>query len=182
MKRDKLIAATVVCLALVHANVVATVDIRTSPNVTIHKINTLQKTEIFSPIKEFNILAFAFGLYELDARERVSKESIKERLMPVSDFLKERLEISFDLDRIDELGNKGFTRYYPFTVGEKDYIIRIFDINEREYQPYCDLLYEDKIDDLEIGFQIMPGIKTLLSDKKIEKTPGYRSVRFPLYP
>jgi len=122
--------------------------------------------EVFA--KEFNMLAFALGVYYLDARSRLPKDEIKEELLNVPKVWEEKFGIRFDLDKID-FKKKGFTRYYPFIMNDKDFIIRIFEMQDRHYLESFEVYYEGAFEDSNIGFQIIPGINSILKDEKIEK-------------
>ncbi len=167
MNKSRLLVM-IVCLFLVHTSVAATVDTRTFPLNLSKKVSPTETSikELFA--KEFNILAFALGIYHLDVIERFSKDKIKEHL--ASGFAKwaESFTLAFDLDNID-FKKKGFTRYYPFTVNKKDFIIRIFDIREEHYLPDFEIFYEGVFETSKIGFQIIPGINTILKEKEINK-------------
>lgn len=161
-----------VCLCVFYSNAPASPDTQTF--VKASAINPAKKVspteigikEIFA--KEFNILTFAFAMYQLDVDERLSKESIKTRLSDEVFFCKEAFSIVFDLENID-FNKKGFTRYYPFSVNEKDFIIRIFDVDESHYLADFEVFYDGVLEESNVGFQIIPGIKEILADTKAEK-------------
>lgn len=158
----------IVCLFLVPSQIASTQDIGTYLRSVNQKVSSIEtkKTDIF--IRDFNILSFALGLYNLDAKERLTKVEIKERLAKEPALLRDKFGVSFDMDKID-FKKKGFTRYYPFSVSGKDFIIRIFDINEKHYLAECQVVYEGAFEKSSLGFQIIPGIKTILDEKKTEK-------------
>ena len=161
-----------VCLFVFYSNAPASPDIQTF--VKASAINPAKKVspaeigmkEIFA--REFNILAFAFGIYRLDVGERLSKESIKMRLSENVLFCKEAFSVAFDLENID-FNRKGFTRYYPFSVNGKDFIIRIFNAEESRYLADFKIFYDGVFEESNVGFQIIPGIKEILADTKAEK-------------
>ena len=153
---------------MVHTQVAATPDIRTSllnPHTKVSPTETSIK-EIFA--REFNILAFALGIYHLDAQMRLSKQAIMEHLASGVALCEENLAVAFDLENID-FRRKGFTRYYPFKAGGKNFIIRIFDRNERHYLPDFAIFYEGVFEESNLGFQILPGINAILKAAKAEK-------------
>ena len=161
-----------VCLLIFYSNASASSDIQTFVKASAHNPPTkvgptkISIKEIFA--KEFNILTFALGMYQLDVGERLSKESIKMRLSTDVLFCKEAFSIAFDLENID-FNRKGFTRYYPFSVNEKDFIIRIFDADERHYLADFEIFYDGVLEESNIGFQIIPGVKEILADTKAER-------------
>lgn len=158
----------IACFALVHTQVAATPDIRTLPLNPHTKVSPTETNQWKNFLREFNLLAFALGIYYLDAKERLSKEDIKEKLTLDSAIWEKEFGITFDLDNID-FKKKGFTRCYPFTVNGKDFIIRIFDARDRHYLRGFEILYEDMFEKPRIGFQILPGINTILNGKKVER-------------
>ena len=167
MSKNKLLII-VVSLFLVHSQLSAATDVGTSSiNLTkkVSPTNTNIK-EMFAT--EFNVLAFALGMYYLDTEEHLSKEGIKEKLLQSHAILEEKFRVIFDLDNID-LEKNGFTRYYPFVMNEKDYMIRIFDADEKHYLEKTRVYHEGIFEDSEIGFQIIPGINSMLEERKPEK-------------
>ena len=167
MSRNKHIALFV-CLFLVLTQGVAAQDIGTS------SINLAKKVSpTNSDIKEFfatqfNILTFALSMYNLDTDERLTKDLIKEKLSGNHALWQEEFNIKFDLDNID-FKKKGFTRYYPFAVDEKKFIIRIFNIEEKHYLPDMEIFYEGVLEDSSLGFQIVPGLVEILDNTKARK-------------
>lgn len=83
------------------------------------------------------------------------------------EFLSRFPEVRFDLDRID-MGKKGWTRYYPFSISGKDFIMRIFLTREYLFQPKAEVLYEDTTGDKELTFQILPGLNKILEGCRIK--------------
>lgn len=166
MNKSRLVV-TIVCLFLVHSQVVALQDLGTLPLTPSREVSPTETNHPGIFLKEFNILAFALSVYYLDAKEQLSKEDIKEKLAGNSTILWEKFNIGFDMNNID-FKKRGFTRYYPFSVNGKDFIIRIFDANERHYLANFEILYEGVLNRPEIGFQIIPGINAILDKKKIE--------------
>lgn len=180
MNKDKLLLI-LICLFLVHATVATSSNIGTSPLRLNQKVSPIETSQALTFLKEFNVLTFALGLYQLDARERLSKAKIKEKMTLDSTIWEREFGISFDLDNID-FKRKGFTRYYPFTVNGKDFIIRIFDVREKHRMPKFEVFCEGIFEDSKIGFQIIPGVKTILKSKRIKKIPFPRLVSYPTYP
>ena len=167
LSKNRLLVITV-CLFLVHTCAIASTELGTSPINPARKVSPteLNIKELFA--LEFNILAFARGIYSMDVEERLTKADIKKRLADGLDTCARELSLTFDLDNID-FRKKGFTRYYPFNVEGKDFIVRIFDAREEYYLPDFEVFYEGKYGDTNIGFQIIPGLATILADTKIEK-------------
>ena len=167
MNRSKLIII-LVSLFLVQPRVALPFDARTyilSPNQQVSPTETNPDETL---LQRFNILAFALNLYSLDAHERLSKEGIQERLKDLPRLFEQKFGITFDLDNID-FKRKGFTRYYPFRVHERQFIIRIFNIQERHFLQEVEVLYEGAFEKQQVGFQVLPGIDVILEEKKIEK-------------
>ncbi len=158
----------IACLILVHTASTAAPDIRTYPISPVQKVSPTETgiKEIFA--REFNILAFALGIYYLDVEKRLPKYAIKKYLALGTAMCEENLSVAFDLDNID-FKRKGFTRYYPFKVGGKDCIIRIFDLKERHYLPDFDIFYEGVFEESNLGFQVIPGVDAILKEVKAEK-------------
>lgn len=179
MNKGKLLI--IVCLFLVHTSGAAALDIRTFPINPVKKVSPTETSIKEAFARQFNILAFALGIYRLDAGERMSKEEIKKRLAGDVALWNETISLAFDLDNID-LKKKGFTRYYPFTVEGKDFIIRIFDMKERHYLPDFEIFYEDVFKESKIGFQIIPGVNTILEGKKIEKAQFPNPAAYSTHP
>ncbi len=120
--------------------------------------------------KIYNAICLGVFLYELDTIGRLSKEEI-ERSYPGSLL---NSEVRFDLANMG-LGKKGWTRYYPFSVGNKAFIMRIFLTAERAYQPSVPVLYEGALADPAVTFQILPSLNEILSDCKIKPLKLYYS-------
>ena len=167
MNRGKLLLI-IACLFLVHTQVIATENLGTYPINPVKKVSPTETNIKEAFARQFNILTFALGIYCLDTEGHLSKDAIKERLSSESGICEETLALVFDLNNID-FKKKGFTRYYPFSVKERDFIIRIFDIREKHYLPDFEVFYEGTFKESKIGFQILPGIKTILEEKKAEK-------------
>jgi len=108
------------------------------------------------------------GIYELDAVKRYAKDAIM-REYPGLFF---NAEVRFDLANID-LGKKGWTRYYPFSVGDKNFIMRIFLTAERSYQVPVATLFEGSIQKPAVTFQVLPCVNEILADCKIKPIGTY---------
>ena len=124
-------------------------------------------------------ICLALLIYKLDAREGYSKEIIRREY---GEFINRSSEVHFDLNNID-MGRKvfrkgGWTRYYPFSVGPRQFIIRIFLYEERYCQPWVPAIYEDRTSGGELVFQILPGINELLKDCRIK--PNNLSLESPV--
>ena len=120
--------------------------------------------------KIYDAICMGVFLYELDTIARLSKEEI-ERSYP---GLSLNSLVRFDLANMD-LGKKGWTRYYPFSIGNKAFIMRIFLTAERAYQPSAPVLYEGSIADPAVTFQILPSINEMISGCKIKPRQIYSS-------
>ena len=159
----------IVCLFLVHSQLGIASSLGTLPLTPQPKVSPTETNQGMSFLKEFNILAFALAMYYLDAEERLSSDKLKERLAGDLYRWEERFGVIFDLDKIIK---QGFTRYYPFSVNNKSFTIRLFDIRDRHYLRHrfsgvkviCEGEFKEGV-----GFQILPGINDLLESKKIEK-------------
>ena len=112
----------------------------------------------------FSAICAALFLYKLDVRNGYSKDRIKETY---GEFIHRFSDAQFDLDRMD-MGKKGWTRYYPFSIGDKQYIMRIFLYEERYCQEQLPVIYEDYTRNKELVFQILPGINEMLKDSRIK--------------
>ena len=180
MNKGKLLIIAL-CLFLVHSGVGATLDIRTYPINPVKKVSPIETSikEIFA--RQFNILAFALGIYRLDTRGRLSKESIKETLADNCAACRDSVNVAFDLDNID-FRKKGFTRYYPFSASGRDFIIRIFDVREKYYLPDFEIFYEGTFEESGIGFQVIPGIKSILKEAKAERISFYDPALYSTQP
>ena len=113
--------------------------------------------------KIYDAICIGVGLYELDTIGRLSKAEIERRYSGLS----LNSEVRFDFANMD-LGRKGWTRYYPFSVGDKNFIMRIFLTDERSYQPEAPILYEGSITNPAVTFQVLPSINEIISGCKIQ--------------
>ena len=180
MNKRKLLIL-VLCLSLVQITVGKATDVRTFHINPIKKVSPIETNikELFA--QQFNILAFALGIYTMDTKERLSKDAIKASLADNSRICKDILGLVFDLDNID-FKRKGFTRHYPFSVNGKDFIIRIFDVREKHYLSNVEVFYEGVFETDNLGFQIIPGLKTILQETKVEKIPIYDPAAYTSQP
>lgn len=116
-------------------------------------------------------------LYKLDAFKRLPKADI---VKYYDEKLKSFSSVQFDLRSSAIKENKGFTRYYPFSASGKDFIIRIFLTEEAALRTNdlggdLPVLYEGKLDDPEVTFQILPPLSEILSHHKTEPITPRRS-------
>ena len=124
------------------------------------------------PFKETcNFLCMALSIYRSDAFKGMTKEELAHTYGPMLSGS----DVRFDLTRID-LMKKGWTRYYPFSVGEKSFVARIFLTKEASFQPNIRVISELAIENFGITIQILPGIDELLNDCKIKPNKAYRSL------
>ena len=130
------------------------------------KVNTESPDKCFKKIYES--LCFGLSIYKSDVIHRHSKESL------IRDFGKAALNpsISFDLENIDVV-KKGWTRYYPFSIDGKSFIMRIFLTEEKLFQPAVPVLYEGSITNPAVTFQVLPSLNEILSDCRIKPTRAY---------
>ncbi len=164
MKQGKLLII-LAGFALVSTLFCATLRAETTTIIPINKVSPTEPQQNISFLKTFNVITLALSVYQMDAKKRMSKEEIQEKISDELASLRSSLDIIFDINKID-LNRRGFTRYYPFGVNGEDLIIRIFNISEKHFLPECDVLYEGRLDNLALGFQITPGIRTILSSEK----------------
>ena len=167
MNKSKLLAI-LLSLFWVHATSATAMNSGTFPLSPSQKVSPTETNQNVPFLQKFNVLAFALGLYHLDVKERLSKEGIRDRLPDASSALDKRLGVSFDIENM-HFNRKGFTRYYPFSIEGRQFIIRIFDVGEKHYLPELDVYFEGVFEASGIGFQVIPGIDQILEDKKIEK-------------
>lgn len=118
----------------------------------------------------YDVICMGVLLYELDAVKRLSREEIEKSYPGLS----LNTAVRFDLANMD-LGKKGWTRYYPFSIGEKMFIMRIFLTAERAYQPSAPILYEGSIANPPVTFQVLPSLNEILADCKIKPHRTYPS-------
>ena len=122
--------------------------------------------------KIYESVYVGLSIYKLDTIEKYTKERL------ITDFHSGGGNglIRFDLENID-IGKKGWTRYYPFSIGDKNFIMRIFLTAELQYQPKVKVLYEGKLDDPDITFQILPSLSDILSDCNIKPFRTYSTAK-----
>ena len=118
----------------------------------------------------YDAVCLGVFLYKLDTIKRLPKEEIERSYFGLS----LNSEVRFDLANID-LGRKGWTRYYPFFVGQKNFIMRIFLTAERSYQPEAPILYEGSLANPAVTFQVLPSLNEILSGCKIKPRRIYHS-------
>lgn len=111
----------------------------------------------------YNILCLSLAIYKSDALQNCSREDIA-RMYGNSLF---NSEVRFDLANID-MGKKGWTRYYLFSVGEEQFIARVFLTAERPYQPKVSVLYEASVMNPAVTVQVLPGLNTILEQCRIK--------------
>lgn len=135
-------------------------------------LNPPTKANIGSSDTQFKKLydAVCLGLffYDLDAVKRYTKDAIAREY---SDLLFNS-EVKFDFANID-IGKKGWTRYYPFSIDNKSFIMRIFLTSEAHYQPSAPILYEGVIKNPAVTFQVLPSLNEILAGCKIRPIRTY---------
>ena len=112
----------------------------------------------------------ALSLYRSDAFGGMSKEELVHAYSPMLSGS----DVRFDLEHID-LMRKGWTRYYPFSVGNKKFIARIFLTKEAYFQPKVKVVSELAIENFGVTIQVLPDIDEILNDCKIKPNKVYQS-------
>ncbi len=112
----------------------------------------------------YDTIHLALFIYKLDAIKHSPKNDI---IRNYADEFADLSRVRFDLEHID-IQRKGWTRYYPFSVRGRNFIIRIFLTSERQYQAKADTIFEGEIDNPAITFQVLDGVNALLKDCKIK--------------
>ncbi|MDP2913725.1 MAG: hypothetical protein Q8N91_06975 [Candidatus Omnitrophota bacterium] len=115
----------------------------------------------------YGIMCMALSIYKADAVRHSSKEDLIRRY----DGAFPDRSARFDLNNID-IGKKGWTRYYPFAAGNKNFIARIFLTEERFYQPNAPVLFQAHIDNPAVTIQILPGVNEILRGCQIKPHPA----------
>ena len=106
------------------------------------------------------------AIYRLDAMGECSRGDLKAKCEAIAAA---NSIPSFDIARMD-LGKKGWTRYYPFSIGGRDLIIRIFLTREYKYQPDIpdeDIILQASRKDLGITYQVFSGVNAILKSSRI---------------
>lgn len=121
--------------------------------------------------KIYESVCFGLALYKSDVIGRRPKEEL------IKDASTAALGpgIIFDLENIDAV-RKGWTRYYPFSIDGKDFIMRIFLTEELRFQPDAPVLYEGSISFPAVTFQVLPSLNEILSTCKIKPHKTYFSL------
>lgn len=130
------------------------------------KVDSVSSDNFFKNIYES--VYTGLSIYKLDAIEKYTKEMI----ITNSQYGARNSLIRFDIENID-IGKKGWTRYYPFSIGDKNFIMRIFLTEELQYQPNVRVLYEGTIEEPAVTFQILPSLNDILLDCKIKPFRTY---------
>src|SRR3989338_7830800 len=113
--------------------------------------------------KIYESVCIGLFIYRLDAFQQCAKENLIKYL---SALLRDS-EVKFDLENID-IGKKGWTRYYPFSISEKSFIMRIFLTEELRFQFEAPVLYEGILTNPAVTFQVLPGINEIVAGRKAE--------------
>jgi hypothetical protein len=138
-----------------------------SPN-PLTRINTDGNNVIFKETCSF--LCAVLSLYKSDVLDKLAKEDLIRVYAPILEDLKAR----FDFDNID-IGKKGWTRYYPFSIGTKKFVARIFLTKEAYFQPKVQVLSETVMENLGVTLQVLPDINEILDNCKIRPNKIYGS-------
>lgn len=122
--------------------------------------------------KIYESVYIGLSIYKLDTIEKYAKERLIKNLNQTS----VKSDIKFDMNNID-IGKKGWTRYYPFSIGDKNFIMRIFLTEELQYQPKVKVLYEGTLERPAVTFQILPSLNDILSDCRIKPLRTYSTAQ-----
>ena len=136
------------------------------PQITQVSVDATSPGNSFKQIYESIYTGLA--IYKLDAIEKCPKERLAVALSAIC----HSSDIAFDLNNIS-FGKKGWTRYYPFSIGDKNFIMRIFLTGELRYQSKVPVLYEGALAEPNITFQILPSINDILAVCKIKPIRTY---------
>lgn len=117
----------------------------------------------FSFKRIYDTVYLGLLMYKLDAIERCSKYDI---ISKYGDKVFGLSAVRFDLEHMD-MGKRGWTRYYPFSIDGRQFIMRIFLTEERSYQAYTKVIFEMNIESPNITLQILPGINAILESCRI---------------
>ncbi|MDP3791416.1 MAG: hypothetical protein Q8R38_05195 [Candidatus Omnitrophota bacterium] len=130
------------------------------------KVDSVSSDKFFKKIYESACIGLS--IYKLDVMEKYTKE----RLAAVFHAGGGNGLIKFDMNNVD-MDKKGWTRYYPFSIYGKDFIMRIFLTEEKRYQHSAPILYEGNIQNPAVTFQVLPSLNEILSDCKIKPHRTY---------
>ncbi len=140
------------------------------------EISTLERYDIY-------VLCTALLIYKLDTIEKCPKDIIKERLTgQYEESFFDLSSVNFDLENIDYFRKKGFTRYYPFYVNGKPFIIRIFRTDEKYFQPDVEILYEASMKNPPVTLQILKGVNAILEHCKLKPQQMPSQSQAEIYP
>jgi len=137
-------------------------------NYPLTQIKVYQNSVDRSFKKIYDSVCMGLAIYKSDVINRSSKEdliNIFSRIVSIPG-------IKFDLENIDIL-KKGWTRYYPFSIDGKSFIMRIFLTAEKLYQPSVTVLYEGSVENPAVTFQVLPSLNEILADCKIAPRRTY---------
>ena len=164
MKRNRLL---VLLAALFLLQYTAPSSIFSDPNfpLTQIKVGSDPSDHFFKQIYES--VCIGLSIYKLDAIEHNTKEKIMTGFHSGGGN-----SVRFDMGNMD-IGKKGWTRYYPFSIGDKNFMMRIFLTKELQYQPKVKVLYEGTLDNPAVTFQVLPSLGELLSDCSMKPFRAY---------
>ncbi|MFH0763612.1 MAG: hypothetical protein V1927_01240 [Candidatus Omnitrophota bacterium] len=114
--------------------------------------------------RNMNIAAdVALSIYKKHELGKISKEDIARKFSggTINEY------VQFDLGDL-RLGKGGCTRYYPVSILGEDFIVRVFLSDEEVFQPKVKVVFEAKIENPGITCQIIPNVRAILKDCKIE--------------
>lgn len=168
--KKKITAVIAVTLFLVQVAPFA--GIAPAENLSPNPLTEINTSGASIPFKDTcNFLCMALSLYRSD----VIKGMPKEELVKVYSSMLPDSDIRFDFANID-LMKKGWTRYYPFSVGQKKFVARIFLTKEAYFQQKIQVISELAIEDSGVTIQILPGIDEILNDCRIKPNKVYQSL------
>lgn len=125
-------------------------------------------------LKQLLVNAVSLGvfIYKLDALEGLTKQEISTRY-PSLFFNR---GVFFDVNDIDTVKHEGaLIRYYPFSIEGKNFIMRIFLPYDGIHPPDAPVLYEVRLHNPEVVFQVLPSLNEILADCKIKPRQIYSS-------
>lgn len=126
----------------------------------------------------WDVVRKGLSLYEMDCLKRYPKEDVIQRYRR---FFGLASEVRFDLEHID-IRKGGYTRYYPFSIGDNNFLIRIFLTTESALQPKVEVLFEGKTENPALTFQVLPALNSVLKDCRIKPHniyPNLEAARSP---
>ena len=160
-----------IAVTLFLAQAIPLAGIAPAENLSPNPLTEINTSGANLPFKDTcNFLCMALSLYRSDAFKGMPKEELVKIYSPML----AGSDVRFDFAHIDMM-RKGWTRYYPFSVGEKRFVARIFLTKEASFQPKVRVISELAIENFGVTIQILPGIDEILNDCKIKPNKIYYS-------